>query len=91
MNISITPELEKFIHAKVKSGRYSSASEVVREALRLLEEREAFNRRKREWYESEIQKGLDSEANEPMVSAEELKEHMKTVKEKFFREHPNDL
>lgn len=38
MNVSLTPELEKFVSAKVESGRYSSASEVVREALRLLEE-----------------------------------------------------
>jgi antitoxin ParD1/3/4 len=38
MNISLTPELEKFVSNKVESGRYNSASEVVREALRLLEE-----------------------------------------------------
>ncbi|MBV8895474.1 MAG: type II toxin-antitoxin system ParD family antitoxin [Acidobacteriaceae bacterium] len=41
MNVSLTPELEQLISAKVQSGRYSSASEVVREALRLLEEHEA--------------------------------------------------
>jgi antitoxin ParD1/3/4 len=40
MNVSLTPELEKLVHEKVKSGRYLSASEVVREALRLLEERD---------------------------------------------------
>jgi antitoxin ParD1/3/4 len=40
MNVSLTPELEKFISAKVETGRYSSTSEVVREALRLLEERD---------------------------------------------------
>jgi antitoxin ParD1/3/4 len=38
MNVSLTPELEKFVSAKVSTGRYNSASEVVREALRLLEE-----------------------------------------------------
>ena len=38
MNVSLTPELEKFVCAKVESGRYNSASEVVREALRLLKE-----------------------------------------------------
>jgi antitoxin ParD1/3/4 len=38
MNVSLTPELEKFVSAKVEAGRYGSASEVVREALRLLEE-----------------------------------------------------
>jgi antitoxin ParD1/3/4 len=36
MNVSLTPELEEFVSAKVGSGRYNSASEVVREALRLL-------------------------------------------------------
>ncbi len=41
MNVSLTPELEKFVSAKVGSGRYNSASEVVREALRLLEERDS--------------------------------------------------
>jgi antitoxin ParD1/3/4 len=38
MNVSLTPELEKFVAVKVDSGRYTSASEVVREALRVLEE-----------------------------------------------------
>ena len=38
MNVSLTPELEKLVQAKVQSGRYNSASEVVREALRLLEQ-----------------------------------------------------
>jgi antitoxin ParD1/3/4 len=40
-NISLTPELNAFIATRIASGRYQSASEVVREALRLLEEREA--------------------------------------------------
>jgi antitoxin ParD1/3/4 len=40
MNVSLTPELEQLVQRKVQSGRYLSASEVVREALRLLEERD---------------------------------------------------
>ncbi len=40
MNVSLTPELEELVHLKVRSGRYTSASEVVREALRLMEERD---------------------------------------------------
>ena len=36
MNISLTPELEQYVNAKVKSGMYTSASEVIRESLRLL-------------------------------------------------------
>src|ERR1039457_5739318 len=41
MNVSLTPELEKFVTTKVESGRYNSASEVAREALRLLEEHDS--------------------------------------------------
>ena len=40
LNVSLTPELEKFVQERVKSGRYQTASEVVREALRLLEAQE---------------------------------------------------
>jgi len=38
MNVSLTPELEAMIRQQVESGRYNNASEVVREALRLLDE-----------------------------------------------------
>lgn len=40
MNVSLTPELEQFVQEKVSSGLYYSASEVIREGLRLLKERE---------------------------------------------------
>jgi antitoxin ParD1/3/4 len=40
MNVSLTPELEKLVQDRVDSGRYTSASEVVREALRLMEKRD---------------------------------------------------
>lgn len=40
MNVSLTPELEKFVEARVATGRYQTASEVVREGLRLLENQE---------------------------------------------------
>jgi antitoxin ParD1/3/4 len=36
MNVSLTPELERLVNDKVASGLYTSASEVIREALRLL-------------------------------------------------------
>jgi len=59
MNISLTPTLEKMIQQKVKSGRYQTASEVVRDALRVLEERdESLYARKAELM-AKIQKGLD--------------------------------
>lgn len=43
MNVTLTPQLEAMIRERVASGRYSDASEVVGEALRLLEERERLD------------------------------------------------
>jgi antitoxin ParD1/3/4 len=40
MNISLTPELEQLVNDKVKSGLYQTASEVIRDGLRLLKERD---------------------------------------------------
>jgi antitoxin ParD1/3/4 len=40
MNISLTPELEQLVNDKVKTGMYQTASEVIREGLRLLKERD---------------------------------------------------
>jgi len=54
MNVSLTPELEKFVAAKVDSGRYTSASEVVREALRLLEEHDRSRHNQLEAFNQEL-------------------------------------
>ena len=45
MNVSLTPQLEKWVNTKVATGRYGSASEVVREALRTLVERDMLRER----------------------------------------------
>jgi antitoxin ParD1/3/4 len=59
MNISLTPQLEEFIRRKVNSGLYHSASEVVREALRLLEERDRLREMRLKILRKEIQEGID--------------------------------
>ena len=41
MNVSLTPELEQLVNEKVNSGMYQTASEVIREGLRLLKERDS--------------------------------------------------
>lgn len=71
MNVSLTPELEKFVAAKVKSGRYTSASEVVREALRLLEREEKSRKEQIEEFNRELQKRIDSIERGEYVTAEE--------------------
>jgi antitoxin ParD1/3/4 len=56
MNVSLTRELESLVNAKVKTGMYQTASEVIREGLRLLKERdEEQQRRLRE----DVQFGFD--------------------------------
>lgn len=60
MNFSIPPALESFIRKLVKSGQYGNASEVVREALRLLMLETREREKKLADLRREIQKGLDS-------------------------------
>lgn len=60
MNVSLTPELEKFVSTKVESGRYNSASEVVREALRLLEEHDHAKAAQLAEFNQELGRRLDS-------------------------------
>lgn len=59
MNVSLTSELEKLVNEKVRSGMYSSASEVVREALRLLKEQEDLRHLRLEELRKEIGIGLE--------------------------------
>lgn len=60
MNVSLTEELASFVKAKVGSGKYTSASEVVREALRLLEQRDETEAAKLLWMKKAWQDGVDS-------------------------------
>ena len=60
MNITLTPELEQFIHEKVQSGRYPSANEVVQAALRLLEEQEKLRQEKLAELQAKIDEGIAS-------------------------------
>jgi antitoxin ParD1/3/4 len=60
MNINLTPQLEDVVRRKVTSGLYTSASEVVREALRLMEERDQMRAAKLEKLRNDIQEGVNS-------------------------------
>ena len=59
MNVSLTPELEKWVHSKVDTGLYGSSSEVIRDALRLLHQFEAERVRKLDDLRSDLQIGLE--------------------------------
>ena len=59
MNVSLTPQLESYVKQKVATGMYNSVSEVMREALRLLEERDALKDMKLATLRSDLQEGID--------------------------------
>lgn len=60
MNVSLTPKLENLVKQKVATGMYNSVSEVVREALRLLDERDSLQAMKLEALRKDIAQGIDS-------------------------------
>ena len=60
MNVNLSPQLEAMVKAKVASGLYTSASEVVREALRLMEQQDQLRAVKLQQLRSDIQEGLSS-------------------------------
>jgi antitoxin ParD1/3/4 len=60
MNVNLSPQLEAMVRAKVASGRYTSASEVVREALRLMEQQDQLRLLQFEQLRRDIQDGLAS-------------------------------
>jgi antitoxin ParD1/3/4 len=64
INVNLTPQLEDLVRAKLSSGMYTSASEVVREALRLLQEQDQLHEAKLEELRRDIRCGLESGQNE---------------------------
>lgn len=72
MNVSLTPELEKLIEEKVKSGMYGSASDVVREALRLLKERDDTRALRMQQLRNDVAIGLEQLDNGEAVAADEV-------------------
>jgi antitoxin ParD1/3/4 len=60
VNVHLTPQLETLVQNKVKTGRYNSASEVIREALRLFEERDRIRELQIQQFRKKINKGWAS-------------------------------
>lgn len=69
LNVSLTPQLEELVKTKVSSGMYNSASELVREALRLLDERDQVREMRLQALRKAVQEGIDSG---PGIPAEEV-------------------
>lgn len=59
-NVSLTPELEEYVNTKVRSGDYRSVSEVVRDGLRLLKEKDVLHEAKLKALRDAVQQGIKS-------------------------------
>lgn len=77
MNVNLTPHLEDLIKKKVASGLYNSASEVVREALRLMDEQDRLRAVKLDQLRQDIRDGLSSGDRTPWNPDEIKKEGRK--------------
>ena len=77
MNVSLTPELEKLVEHKVQSGRYQSASEVVREGLRLLDDQDRLREVQLEAVRHKIQIGLEQLDRGEGIPGEQVLAEMK--------------
>ena len=71
MNVSLTPELEKYIQTKVTSGLYTSASEVIRESLRLMHTYDDIKDQRLQEMNQAIELGLQQLAKGNKVTAKE--------------------
>jgi antitoxin ParD1/3/4 len=72
VNISLTPELEQLVKDKVSSGKYNSVSEVMGEALRLLEERDRIRDQRLAELKAKIQVGIEELERGEGIDGEEV-------------------
>jgi antitoxin ParD1/3/4 len=77
INISITQELAAFVRGKVESGMYTGVSEVIRDGLRMLRERDELNERRLSDVRARIDEGIDQLKRGDSVSGEEAREHFR--------------
>ena len=77
MNVSLTSQLEDLVQKKVSSGRYNSASEVIREALRLLEERDELKKLKLQTLKKDIAIGLEQANKGDLIDSDQVFEELR--------------
>ena len=71
MNVSLTKDLERLVHQQVESGRYRSASEVVRAGLRLLEQEDERRETRLTAMREQVQAGIEQAEQGGFVDGEE--------------------
>ena len=89
-NVDLTHHFEEFIENGITSGRFSNASEVVREGLRLLEQRQAEERAKLDWLRNTTQEAfaaLDRGEGIAFDSVDDLAAHIDQIGETLASSH----
>ena len=79
LNVSLTPELEQFVQSRVASGLYQTASEVIREGLRLLEERERARDAALEELRTKIRRGAEQADRGELLDGEAVFEEIRKL------------
>ena len=79
MNVNLSPKLDEMVRQKVASGLYTSASEVVREALRLMEQQDCIHAAKLEQLRHDIRDGINSGESTPW-NPEEIKQEGRKIR-----------
>ena len=85
VNISITPELDVFLQSRVQSGRYQTTSEVVREALRLLERHERERDEAFRQVKAKLQRGAEAAERGELLDGDEVFDELREMIEERRR------
>ena len=89
LNVDLTDHFDRFIEAGITSGRFSNASEVVREGLELLEQREREDAAKLEWLRAAAKEGFDQFDRGEYItfnSMNDLELHLDSIAEEVLAE-----
>lgn len=79
LNVSLTPELGEFVEARVASGQYQTASEVIREGLRLLAEREQTREAALEALRAQLRRGVEQADSGELLDGDAVFEEIRQL------------
>jgi antitoxin ParD1/3/4 len=85
VNVSLTPELDAFLQSRVKSGRYQTTSEVVREALRLLERHERDRDETFQQLKAKLERGTAQAGRGELLDGDEVFDELREMIEERRR------
>jgi antitoxin ParD1/3/4 len=91
VNISLTPELDAFLHSRVSSGRYQTASEVVREALRMLERQEKEREGAFQQLKAKLERGAGQAERGELLDGDEVFDELRQLIEERRRARRKDI